>query len=105
MSTITTRLRALFDRILDAVADMTPRDRTLLLGLEKQVAGRIPLDHPVVTWQVRLDSLGSLPSVHASWDSATLKLLARTERWSGGAPLLQVANQYCWLRSHQYTPP
>ncbi len=33
MSTLTTRLRGLLDRIQDLLADMSPRDRALLLGL------------------------------------------------------------------------
>jgi type II secretory pathway component PulM len=33
MSTVNTRIRSILDRAQDVLADMTPRDRTLLLGL------------------------------------------------------------------------
>ena len=58
MSTLKTRLRAISDRILDAVADMTPRDRTLLMGL---FASALLLTIGGTAWLMQ-STLGSLES-------------------------------------------
>lgn len=47
MSSLSTRIRALSDRALDLVADMTPRDRMLLIGL---VAGAVLLSVGGAGW-------------------------------------------------------